>query len=147
MHLQRSPSPVLAYPANLASARTVVLGCVCSALGQPGQTATVQTIAAALATDLAAAVAVHDDLLPAQLTQTVERALDRATQQLTSRGVRADHVLNLVVKVRQELLHAFSDAAHVAAAASAADVPNLTPPPQDGPNSTALQTTQAAPIY
>lgn len=103
MHVQQPPSPALGYPANLASARKVVLGCVCSALGQPGQSANVQAIAAD--------VALQHDLLPTQLSQTLERALDRATQQLTSRGVRPDHVLNLVVKVRQELLHAFSDAA------------------------------------
>jgi hypothetical protein len=143
MHVQQPPSP-LGYPANLASARKVVLGCVCSALGQPGQTASVQAIAAALVTDLAADVALQHDFPPTQLTQTLERALDRATQQLTSRGVRADHVLNLVVKVRQELLHAFSDAAHVAATASAPGVANLTPATRD---SSTLQTAQLVPIY
>jgi hypothetical protein len=139
MHLQQSASSVLGYRSsstcgsacadsastNLASARKVVLECVCSALGQPGQAATVQTIAAAVATDLPAG----EDPLRAQLTQAVDRALDRATQQLTSRGVRADHVLHLVDKLRQELLRAFSDAATAAAAASST-----------------LQTVQLAPI-
>ncbi len=113
MYLQQSAS------ASLASARHLVLGCVCSALGQPRQNTSVQTIAAALGADLAAAVAVHDDLLAAQLTQTVEGALGNAAQQLTSRGVRSDHVLKLIDKFRQELLHALGDVTHAAAAAAA----------------------------
>jgi len=104
--------------ANLSSARTVVLGCICSALGQPRQTTSVRAIAAAVGAALAAAAAVHDDLLPAQLTQTVERALDNATQQLTSRGVSSDHVLTLVGKLRQELSDAVSDVTHATALAS-----------------------------
>ncbi len=127
MHMQQSAGPAgrdtndpdSAGAANLASARRVVLGCVCSALGQPGRDTSVQTIAAALSADLAAAVAVHDDLLPAQLTQTVEGALSSATQQLTSRGVSSDHVLKLIDKYRQELLHALGDVTHAAAAAAA----------------------------
>ncbi len=112
MHLQQSASSLLGYHAttNLASARKVVLGCIGSELGQSGQTATVQSLAATLAKELAVAVAARNDLLPAQLTQTVERALDRATQQLTSRGVRADHVLKLIEKVRQELSSALQSA-------------------------------------
>jgi hypothetical protein len=106
--------------ANMASARKVVLGCVCSALGQPRQSPSVETIAAALGAELAAAAADHDDLLPAQLMQTVEGALSRATQQLISRGVSSDHVLKLVEKVRQELAHACGDVTHAAAAAAAA---------------------------
>jgi hypothetical protein len=104
---------------NLSSARMVVLGCISSALGQPRQTTSVQAIAAAVGADLAAAAAAHDELLPAQLTQTVERALDKATQQLTSRGVSSNHVLPLVDKLRQELLEAVSDVTHATAAASA----------------------------
>jgi len=104
MHLQHIA------PTNLSSAHKVVLGCICSELGQSGQTATIQSIAAALALDFATAVAVRNDLLPAQLAQTVERALGRATQQLTSRGVRADHVSNLIEKVRRELSSALQTA-------------------------------------
>jgi hypothetical protein len=113
MHLQQSGP-------SLASARKVVLGSVGSALGQPGPGASVQAIAAVLGAELAAAAAVHDDLLPAQLTQAVEGALHRATQQLTSRGVSSDHVLNLVEKVRRELANACSDVTHAAAAAAVA---------------------------
>jgi hypothetical protein len=120
MRLQQSAVDTDIGCANLASARNVVLGCVCSALGHPGQATSVATIAAALGAELAAAAAVHDDLLPAQLTQTVEGALSQAIQQLTRRGVSSDHVLKLVEKVRGELANACNDVTHAAAAAAVA---------------------------
>jgi hypothetical protein len=94
-------------PANQSTAVKLLLGCVGSALGLPGQTGCVTDVAAALATNLEAGLACGEDLAP-ELTQAVGTALQQVEGRLTAQGVNPAHVRKLVGRFRRELADALN---------------------------------------
>lgn len=131
---------------NESGARKLLLSTVWAAISpsgtqssqsaQPAQSGGVQALAAALASQLSAGLAAGQDLAP-QLTQKIDAALDRVSQQLTAKGIDPAHVQKLIGRFRQELSDALNTAAAQAAAAPGAAAASSagTPPATGGTSS------------